>query len=587
MENSVNNTTESYYLWETQPACEYITKMLAQLLISEHLSLENFRLYFLVIPKDVGSAISFDILNQRKVKFSDEFMDKYMILTKNKEQDLKKFQKQFSEKLIDLTIINQTDKITHQSLTDYSTENSVQGKSVNKIIEQQIEQFQKRDIIRELLNEEPKGNYLYTPSLPHTFNGNGVEIDVYTIIGINSQVEFYDFNTINFFYYPIISNTYSESVINRFLQISYQTLKDPSLEFNNSIYKPIIDNQNSNNIQHIETTIGEHLIFGKSINEVKRECAISFMESIAFFSSYERNPDRLSLGRLYYICNEVASLHYEGKSCEGEIVFLNKNDIYEKISDTSSKQNKFTNYIRILFNQNSQISNVRQLRKLLESTNDKVQLVSDSYVLLGLFSIPEEELNENTLRIAYKVKFCKQAKWEVYRFNDLVMVVEHGIPSLPKPNTNTNDLNVALNNIFQNIDEQQEQKLGKLLSNLVNTKHGATLVITDQAQLEADRLGSSCIATVPRELEASTITSISSIDGAILVDLDAQCYAIGVILDGLSNNNTDNNEDLARGSRYNSAIRYINTTENKTIVAVISVDGMVNILTKKSPPTSL
>ncbi|HRK60878.1 MAG TPA: diadenylate cyclase, partial [Candidatus Kapabacteria bacterium] len=187
-----------------------------------------------------------------------------------------------------------------------------------------------------------------------------------------------------------------------------------------------------------------------------------------------------------------------------------------------------------------------------------------------------------------RVKFSKQSQWELYdRINQKIMIVEHGIPSLPKPNTNTNDLNVALNNIFQNIDEQQEQKLGKLLSNLVNTKHGATLVITDQAQLEADRLGSSCIATVPRELEVSTITSISSIDGAILVDLDAQCYAIGVILDGLSNNNTDNNEDPARGSRYNSAIRYINTTENKTIVAVISVDGMVNILTKKSPPTSL
>ncbi|MBN8574775.1 MAG: DNA integrity scanning protein DisA nucleotide-binding domain protein, partial [Candidatus Kapabacteria bacterium] len=392
---------------------------------------------------------------------------------------------------------------------------------------------------------------------------------IYIIIGIENNLVYENPNTVHLFDYPNIGNTYLECIVYNFLELSYNTLNERDLSFDNSIFK--IVNQESSEKKE------RYLIQRTSINEITRKSAISMMQSVELFSRYEGNPDLLALSKLFYTCNAVVSLNYEGKSCDGEILFLNRKDI-NVLLKPNHKLAGFRVYL--VFEKPIKISNLRQLRKLLEASGQEIKIVSDSEFLFGLVSL-DDSVNFHQLRSIYRVKFSKQSQWELYdRINQKIMIVEHGIPSLPKPNTNTNDLNVALNNIFQNIDEQQKSNLSELLKNLVDTKHGATLVITDQAQLEADRLGSSCIATVPRELEVSTIKSISSIDGAILVDLDAQCYAIGVILDGLSNNNTDNNEDPARGSRYNSAIRYINTTENKTIVAVISVDGMVNILTK-------
>ncbi|HRK60084.1 MAG TPA: hypothetical protein PLI74_10620, partial [Candidatus Kapabacteria bacterium] len=52
MGNSVNNTTESYYLWETQPACTFIIQQIADLLICQHLGISDYKLCFLVIPHD-------------------------------------------------------------------------------------------------------------------------------------------------------------------------------------------------------------------------------------------------------------------------------------------------------------------------------------------------------------------------------------------------------------------------------------------------------------------------------------------------------------------------------------------------------
>ncbi|MBK7987837.1 MAG: DNA integrity scanning protein DisA nucleotide-binding domain protein [Ignavibacteria bacterium] len=580
MGNSVNNTTESYYLWETQPACTFIIQQIADLLICQHLGISDYKLCFLVIPHDERYiSRKFDIIkNTPPQGLSLNFWEQFNSETRRKNRE------SYKEEYIKIHTVehyNHPNGLDSGTLQSYFQENTSESQEAEKELDKRTILRFKRDFVNEIINERRNEvPYHYNSSFPHTKSGNfnegQQEFDIYIILGVNKNLIFDSLNTVFFFDYPSIGYNYVECVVNKFLELSYETLNERDLSFDNSIFKPIKPKNSGENY--------EYLIHRNSVNEITRKSAISMMQSVELFSRYEGNPDLLALSKLFYTCNAVVSLNYEGKSCDGEILFLNRKDI-NVLLKPNHKLAGFRVYL--VFEKPIKISNLRQLRKLLEASGQEIKIVSDSEFLFGLVSL-DDSVNFHQLRSIYRVKFSKQSQWELYdRINQKIMIVEHGIPSLPKPNTNTNDLNVALNNIFQNIDEQQEQKLGKLLSNLVNTKHGATLVITDQAQLEADRLGSSCIATVPRELEVSTITSISSIDGAILVDLDAQCYAIGVILDGLSNNNTDNNEDPARGSRYNSAIRYINTTENKTIVAVISVDGMVNILTKKSPPTSL
>lgn len=61
------------------------------------------------------------------------------------------------------------------------------------------------------------------------------------------------------------------------------------------------------------------------------------------------------------------------------------------------------------------------------------------------------------------------------------------------------------------------------------------------------------------------------IDGAVLLDQNGKVYIIGVILDGkISPKGTT----MARGARYNSAVKYSYSHRNeKHLVVVISEDG--------------
>jgi hypothetical protein len=72
------------------------------------------------------------------------------------------------------------------------------------------------------------------------------------------------------------------------------------------------------------------------------------------------------------------------------------------------------------------------------------------------------------------------------------------------------------------------------------------------------------------------VKKVTSIDGAVLLDRDANCHAIGVILDGVATEKGD----PSRGARYNSAIRYYEQFESPKALAIliVSEDGMINLL---------
>lgn len=71
---------------------------------------------------------------------------------------------------------------------------------------------------------------------------------------------------------------------------------------------------------------------------------------------------------------------------------------------------------------------------------------------------------------------------------------------------------------------------------------------------EASRLEESGISITPIDISTGMLVEeITSIDGALICDVDGICYSIGTILDGIKSERTDS----SRGARYNSAIRYI------------------------------
>ena len=73
---------------------------------------------------------------------------------------------------------------------------------------------------------------------------------------------------------------------------------------------------------------------------------------------------------------------------------------------------------------------------------------------------------------------------------------------------------------------------------------------------------------------------MTRIDGAVLLDHEGLCHAVGVILDGKA---TDRGSP-ARGARFNSALRYVlEEGERASIAVVLSEDGNVDLLPRLRP----
>jgi hypothetical protein len=100
------------------------------------------------------------------------------------------------------------------------------------------------------------------------------------------------------------------------------------------------------------------------------------------------------------------------------------------------------------------------------------------------------------------------------------------------------------------------------------------LVFVEDAAEEAKRLGSQAIVIHPVSATPELIKHVTRIDGAVLLGPDAVCHAIGVILDGMATPEGD----LARGARFNSALRYVRTHKEPCIAVVVSEDGGIDLI---------
>ena len=128
-----------------------------------------------------------------------------------------------------------------------------------------------------------------------------------------------------------------------------------------------------------------------------------------------------------------------------------------------------------------------------------------------------------------------------------------------------------------------EQK--KLISNIINKaskqNHGTMLVFHANASEEAQRLGKCgrALELYPIQIqnEIKNLVQITSIDGALMIDFDGMCYALGAILDG----NASENSKRGRGARYNSGLAYVDTQKKlgrDCLAVVISEDESIDIL---------
>lgn len=322
-----------------------------------------------------------------------------------------------------------------------------------------------------------------------------------------------------------------------------------------------------------------------TINIYLKECSNSLKDPNTSINSIERNADELlryagrqfmytvsAAGRnfeglhgLYDACNEIASMKYEGAVGIGNMIIAPKDHKNIKIT--------------LQLKEPIRVSDYRKVRKFLELSDNNSSIISDTALIYGLGEIrgkynPKEE----TL---FVVSFTSHFKWELSHDNNPLMVVEYREPSLPVEKINRDKFYTDFPRLFKGISKEQIDDLWDISMEATKQKHGTMLVISDNATNEAVRLGKQCFPLKPLQLTEEIIQQITSIDGAVLLDRDSTCHAIGVILDGLA---TDKG-DASRGARYNSAIRYYEQfgKENSLVLVIISEDGMINLIPDLRP----
>ena len=158
MENSVNTPR---YIWDKQFGCMYIINELAKLLISEHLGIENFRLYLLAIPIKINQPIIYDLLkdNCNLLIFKDaeegiNFVERYKYDTdRNTNKSIDLFIQQYLNKTEVTQIGYPTDSIKNspdikvENTDDFISKNTKESLNIKKTIEQRIILEFKRDKI--------------------------------------------------------------------------------------------------------------------------------------------------------------------------------------------------------------------------------------------------------------------------------------------------------------------------------------------------------------------------------------------------------------------------------------------------------
>jgi DNA integrity scanning protein DisA with diadenylate cyclase activity len=273
----------------------------------------------------------------------------------------------------------------------------------------------------------------------------------------------------------------------------------------------------------------------------------------------EAAADPLALEALWTACDALATMPYEGKEPRGRLVIA------------AAQQPAVE--MRVLFDPPVDVSAHRTVRKLLELTSANGQgLVTDGLVVRGLGAIGAgyDEASEE----CFTVDFLANGVWELRHSARPLMAVSYGRPVIPQARISRPQLSRAIQAVHGTVAAETEERLWKVVGAATQTRHGALLVISREAAQEAARLRPQVIPITPTELDADLARRATAIDGALLVDQDGVCHAIGAILDGVAGGDGD----PSRGARFNSAVRYVESRQGACFALVVSEDGMSDLV---------
>jgi hypothetical protein len=269
---------------------------------------------------------------------------------------------------------------------------------------------------------------------------------------------------------------------------------------------------------------------------------------------------------LWNVCNAVATMKYEGAETRGRII--------------ASRHDHTSLVPQIRFSTPIPISDYRAIRKLLEMTvsgKDGISLLCDGLKIHGLGRA--SDAYDSSAEDFFVVNFLADGLWELQHAGRPLMQVRYGRPEIPRPKVSYDQFVKAIKSLEATISTNHIGELWNLIQAAIETGHGTLVVISREASAEADRLQQQAYSLMPEKMSVSLLALTSRIDGAVLLDLEARCHALGVILDGRATPHGNS----ARGARYNSAVRYVESRRGKCLAVVVSHDGMADLITPVDP----
>lgn len=261
---------------------------------------------------------------------------------------------------------------------------------------------------------------------------------------------------------------------------------------------------------------------------------------------------------LYDACNGVAALRHEGDEGVGTMLVARRH--HPAVVPVLTLETPIP------------LRDHRSIRKLLELSEGRTALVTDASDVFGLGYLIEADAPQH--EPLFTVHFTRHYSWELSHDKQVMMKVVSNTPRLPQGRIDAVNFASAVQRVFPRLDEEAISYLWELTQQASVQPTGTILVISEGAVQEAARLTGQCFRVAPRVITPSVLMLVTNIDGAVLIDPSGTCYAIGAILDGLATAKGDS----SRGSRYNSALRYVESSRYPVLAIVVSEDGLIDLL---------
>lgn len=284
---------------------------------------------------------------------------------------------------------------------------------------------------------------------------------------------------------------------------------------------------------------------------------------------------------------ELSSEKYEGSESEARIYIEGTQIVNVAVLDKLGEES------RIICSENR-----RMIRKLMEiSKTGYIHLLAERKET-GEWCI-SKLVNVNEEKTGLYIKFFGYLCWGIVCDGKEVIIYEKGRYILNSSQSGK-DYEAKIRALKDKIGISpqihvlekwfDEDWLRGLIEVLRKQKHGTAVILTD-VKKEIERLCKSNRGILVEEDEGicrdgdewdeKRLLGVTNIDGALFMDLEGICKAIGVIVDG----EAKIKGDTGKGSRYNSIVNYVRQKAKDSVYLgiIVSEDGMIELTCNLEP----